>query len=148
MTTIHMGKQSIQTMSHPQSAFHQTSFHGSSLLSRRRRTIEQTTVHVQLEKLRKTGRYDCFRLQWHPIYDDKSMWPVPDHLFWDSDVAKWIEGACYFLHHSYDEKVDTAIREMVEMIRSAQKPDGYLNVHYTVVEPDKRWSNLRDMHEL
>ena len=34
------------------------------------------------------------------------------------------------------------------MIRSAQQPDGYLNIHYTVVEPEKRFTNLRDMHEL
>jgi DUF1680 family protein len=34
------------------------------------------------------------------------------------------------------------------MIQSAQQPDGYLNIHYTVVEPGKRFSNLRDFHEL
>lgn len=34
------------------------------------------------------------------------------------------------------------------MIRSAQQPDGYLNIHYTVVEPGHRFTNLRDMHEL
>lgn len=76
------------------------------------------------------------------------MWPVPFHLFWDSDIAKWIEGACYFLHDEFDEEIDRAVRELVEMIRGAQQDDGYLNVHYTVVEPGKRWSNLQDMHEL
>jgi hypothetical protein len=76
------------------------------------------------------------------------MWPVPFHLFWDSDIAKWIEGACYFLQESYDAELDTTVKELVEMIRGAQQDDGYLNVHYTVVEPDKKWSNLRDMHEL
>ncbi len=34
------------------------------------------------------------------------------------------------------------------MIRSAQQADGYLNIHYTVVEPGKRFTNLRDFHEL
>lgn len=76
------------------------------------------------------------------------MWPVPFHLFWDSDIAKWIESSCYFLRDEYDENIDKAVQELVEMIRGAQQNDGYLNVHYTVVEPDKRWSNLRDMHEL
>ncbi|OAA76001.1 hypothetical protein LEL_05685 [Akanthomyces lecanii RCEF 1005] len=135
-------------MSHPQSLFQQSSFHGKSMLSLRRDTIATTTIHTQLEQLRNTGRYDCFKLEWHAIYADKSMWPVPFHLFWDSDIAKWIEGACYLLQETYDEKIDLAIRELVAMIRSAQGEDGYLNVHYTVVEPDKRWSNLRDMHEL
>ncbi|KAH8658976.1 hypothetical protein BGZ61DRAFT_433674 [Ilyonectria robusta] len=135
-------------MSHPQSTFGQTQFHGKSLLSIRRNTIAQTSIHTQLEQLRSTGRYDCFKLKWHPIYDDKSMWPVPFHLFWDSDVAKWIEAACYLLEEQYDAEIDVAVRELVEMIRSAQQDDGYLNVHYTVVEPGKRWSNVKDMHEL
>ncbi|KAI8690562.1 hypothetical protein LRP88_07830 [Fusarium phalaenopsidis] len=135
-------------MSHPQTTFRQTTFKGDSVLSRRRKTVSRTTVHAQLEQLRSTGRYDCFKLKWHPIYADKSMWPVPFHLFWDSDIAKWIEGACYFLADDYDAEIDKTIRELVQMIRGAQQEDGYLNVHYTVVEPDKRWSNLRDMHEL
>lgn len=34
------------------------------------------------------------------------------------------------------------------MIRGAQQPDGYINIHFTVVEPGKRFTNLRDFHEL
>lgn len=135
-------------MSHPQSVFKQSAFQGPSLLSTRRTTISKVTVHEQLDLLKSTGRYDCFKLKWHPVYDDKSSWPFVPHLFWDSDIAKWIEGACYFLHGEYDERVDKAIQELVEMIRGAQGEDGYLNLHFTVVEPDKRWTNLRDMHEL
>lgn len=63
-------------------------------------------------------------------------------------MGKWIEGACYFLKQHPNEQVDNAVHELVEMIRGAQQPDGYLNIHYTVVEPDKKWTNLRDMHEL
>ncbi|KAI2631331.1 DUF1680-domain-containing protein [Hypomontagnella submonticulosa] len=135
-------------MSHPQSVFKQTAFHGKSMLSVRRNTISKIAIRTQLAQLRSTGRYDCFKLKWHPIYADKSMWPVPFHLFWDSDIAKWIEGACYFLEYEYDEELNKAIQELVEMIRDAQQEDGYLNVHYQVVEPGKRWTNLRDMHEL
>ncbi|TQS33712.1 hypothetical protein Golomagni_05932 [Golovinomyces magnicellulatus] len=135
-------------MSHPQSSYIHTTLVGDTVLSRRRATIAKVAMLEQLDRLKKTGRYDCFKLQWHPIYDDKSMWPVPFHLFWDSDVAKWIESACYFLHNEYDVRLDHAVRELVEMIRGAQQPDGYLNVHYTVVEPKRKWSNLRDMHEL
>lgn len=138
----------LVNMSHPQSVFDNTSFFGETILSRRRDIIAGITLHAQLEQLKQTGRYDCFKLKWHPIYDDKSMWPVPYHLFWDSDVAKWIESACYFLQREYDAGIDLAVRELVDMIRGAQQPDGYINMHYTVVEPQKRWSNLRDMHEL
>jgi DUF1680 family protein len=138
----------IVNMSHPQSIFHHTTFAPGSILHQRRSTVSKTTLRTQLTRLRETGRYDCFKLQWHEIYADKSMWPVPFHLFWDSDIAKWIEGACYFLHDEYDFEIDSAVQELVEMIRLAQQDDGYLNVHYTVVEPGKRWTNLQDMHEL
>ncbi|KAH7077680.1 hypothetical protein BKA63DRAFT_601745 [Paraphoma chrysanthemicola] len=135
-------------MAHPQTAFRHTSFNSGTLLAARRDTIARTTIKTQLDQFRTTGRYNCFELKWHPTYDDKSQWPVPKHLFWDSDIAKWIEGACYFLSSHYDEEIDAAVKYMVETIRSAQQADGYLNLHYIVVDPGGRWSNLRDMHEL
>ena len=66
----------------------------------------------------------------------------------DSDIAKWIEGACYFLHKQQDTNIRSAVDELVRMIQSAQQFDGYLNIHYTVVDPGKRFTNLRDFHEL
>ena len=38
--------------------------------------------------------------------------------------------------------------EFVDLIISAQQKDGYLNTHFTVVEPEKRWKNLSRAHEL
>lgn len=136
-------------MNNPQSSFRLTSFNGPSMLKTRRETIRRVTVKTQLRQLRETGRYTCFKLQWHPVYDGPDFdWPVPKSLFWDSDIAKWIEAACYFLADEYDKEVDEAVRELVDDIRSAQQPDGYLNVYFTVVKPEERWSNIRDMHEL
>lgn len=77
--------------------------------------------------------------------------------FWDSDVGKWIEAVCYFLQHNADasgpstralDDLESSVHELVDQIRKAQQPDGYLNIHYTVVEPDKRWTYLSDTHEL
>lgn len=135
-------------MSNPQSTYHHTTFNGRSTLSIRRDTIASCTIQAQLAQLKKTGRYECFELKWHPVYDDKSNWPVPPHLFWDSDLGKWIEGACYFLTEKFDPEIDAAIKYIVSTLRKAQGEDGYLNLHYTVVEPNARWTNLRDMHEL
>ncbi|KAF7185979.1 Non-reducing end beta-L-arabinofuranosidase [Pseudocercospora fuligena] len=136
-------------MAYPQTAFAATSVHDNSLIGRRRTTVCASTLLYQLQVLKDTGRYDAFKLKWHPVYDEPTVvWPIPNHLFWDSDVAKWIEGACYLLKHKAIPEVDHAIQELVEMIRSAQQPDGYLNIHYTVVEPGKRFTNLRDMHEM
>jgi len=94
------------------------------------------------QKLKETGRVDAFRLDWKP-----GMEPVP-HIFWDSDVAKWVEGASYDLALHPDPERAALLEEVTDRIASAQQPDGYLNVHFTVVEPEKRWANLRHNHEL
>lgn len=135
-------------MAYPQEAFKTTVLLPGSLVYGRRDAVARNTLFYQLDVLKKTGRYDCFKLEWKSVYSELVDWPVPKHLFWDSDIGKWIEGACYVLHDHPSGKVEQAIRELVSMIRNAQHPDGYLNLHYTVVEPGKRFTNLRDMHEL
>ena len=69
-------------------------------------------------------------------------------VFWDSDVGKWIEAASYALSHRRDEKIEALIEEIVDKFEKAQAPDGYLNCWYLGREPQNRWTNLRDNHEL
>ncbi|KAL1986655.1 hypothetical protein VTN96DRAFT_6033 [Rasamsonia emersonii] len=136
-------------MEYPQESFTATTFAPDSFWAKRRSVVRSQTLRHQLQMLKRTGRYDAFKLQWHPSYSNPpTVWPIPNHLFWDSDVAKWIEGACYFLMDEEDAEVDAAVKELVQMIREAQADDGYINIHYTVVEPGKRFTNLKDMHEL
>lgn len=136
-------------MEYPQESFYATTFTPGSFWARRRLVARSNTLRHQLQMLKSTGRYDAFKLKWHPSYSDPpTIWPIPNHLFWDSDVAKWIEGACYFLTDQQDDEIDAAVKDLVQMIQGAQMEDGYLNIHYTVVEPGKRFTNLKDMHEL
>jgi DUF1680 family protein len=136
-------------MAYPQATFIHTKFASGSFIARKRDVVAQTTIQYQLDVLKKTGRYDAFKLKWRDDYHDEPRhWPVPNHLFWDSDVAKWIEGACYFLHEMKDEAIEDAVVELVDMISKAQQPDGYLNIHFTVVDPKGRFCDLRDLHEL
>jgi len=44
--------------------------------------------------------------------------------------------------------IEGQIDEITETLAKAQAPDGYLNCWYLGREPDKRWTNLRDNHEL
>ncbi|MDI9520283.1 MAG: glycoside hydrolase family 127 protein [Bacillota bacterium] len=69
-------------------------------------------------------------------------------VFQDSDVAKWLEAVAYSLEAKKDEKLETLADEVIDLIARAQQDDGYLNTYFTVKEPDKRWTNLRDCHEL
>ncbi|MFZ6029941.1 MAG: glycoside hydrolase family 127 protein [Chloroflexota bacterium] len=108
----------------------------------RLRVNREKTLPIEYRQLKETGRIDAFRLAWKP--GD----PNPPHIFWDSDVAKWLEAASYAIATHPDPALDALMDEVIALIAGAQQPDGYLNVHFTAVEPEKRWMNLRDAHEL
>jgi len=69
------------------------------------------------------------------------------HIFWDSDVAKWIEAASYSLHTHPDAALEARIDAVIADIAAAQEPDGYLQTHFTVARPQERWKHFND-HEL
>ncbi len=69
-------------------------------------------------------------------------------FFNDSDVYKVVEGAAYTLSMYPDPKLDEYLDNLISKFASAQQKDGYLNTYFTLVEPDKRWTNLPVMHEL
>ena len=50
--------------------------------------------------------------------------------------------------HRRDADIEAKIEAIVDDLEKAQAPDGYLNCWYLGREPDKRWTNLRDNHEL
>jgi DUF1680 family protein len=108
----------------------------------RMETNRLRTIPIEYSQCKDTGRIDAFKLQWKPGM------PNEPHIFWDSDVAKWIEAAAYTLATTPDKDLEKLLDEVIEDIATAQQEDGYLNTHFTVVEPDKRWTNLRDLHEL
>ncbi len=69
-------------------------------------------------------------------------------VFIDSDLYKALEAVSYSLAATPDAQLEAQLDEIIEKIRAAQAPDGYLNTWFQVNAPDKRWTNLRDKHEL
>ena len=69
-------------------------------------------------------------------------------VFQDSDVAKWLEAAAYSLALKPDPALSARVDGMVALIARCQQPDGYLNTYFTVREPENRWKNLLECHEL
>ncbi len=108
----------------------------------RQETNRTVTLPVEYEQCEKTGRLAAWKLDWKPGQ------PNPPHIFWDSDVAKWMEAAAYSLKTCPDAALERRLDKVIALMEKAQAQDGYLNSHYLAVEPDKRWTNLRDCHEL
>jgi DUF1680 family protein len=69
-------------------------------------------------------------------------------MFNDSDVYKVLEAASYSLAAHPDPALEKQADDIIARIVAARQPDGYLNTYYTLAEPGKRWTNLRDMHEM
>ena len=69
-------------------------------------------------------------------------------VFQDSDVAKWLEGVAYALEVRPDAELEERADKVIEIIEKAQQDDGYLNTFFTIKEPEHRWQNLQECHEL
>ena len=73
---------------------------------------------------------------------------VTTQMFWDSDFGKSIETAAYALNRHRDGELEARVDEVIDAYGRLQAEDGYLNSWYLRIEPGKRWTNLRDRHEL
>jgi uncharacterized protein len=69
-------------------------------------------------------------------------------VFQDSDLAKWLEAVGYSLAVSPNQELEELADKAIDLIEKAQHEDGYLNTYFTLKEPNKRWTNLLDCHEL
>lgn len=69
-------------------------------------------------------------------------------VFQDTDVAKWLEAVGFSLASEKDEALEQTADEVIDIIAKAQCPDGYLNTYFTIKEPEKRWTDLCEGHEL
>jgi len=69
-------------------------------------------------------------------------------VFQDSDAAKWIEAAAYSLAWYPDSALEKTLDGAIDVICNAQQKDGYLDTYYIINGLDKRFTNLKDNHEL
>lgn len=69
-------------------------------------------------------------------------------VFQDTDVAKWLQAVAYSLEPFPDPALESLADDVISLIGRAQQPDGYLNTYYTIEEPQGRWQNLMEGHEL
>ena len=110
--------------------------------SARIKANREQTIPRNYRQCKETGRIDALKLEWKPGQ------PHQPHIFWESDVAKFIEAASYHLQSHPDADLEAKVDGVIALLAAAQQPDGYLNAYYTVVKPGERWTQLRDNHEL
>ena len=112
--------------------------------------VLKRTIPSQHAKLAEVGILDSLKLPKPipPLTMPRNNHGFTVQVFWDSDVGKWIEAAAYALAHRRDPDIEARIDAIVDDLAKAQAPDGYLNCWYNGREPEKRWTNLRDNHEL
>ncbi|MCR5484914.1 MAG: glycoside hydrolase family 127 protein [Clostridiales bacterium] len=107
----------------------------------RKKINSDVTLGCVRDQFEKTGRMDAFKFDW------KEGMPNRPHIFWDSDVAKWIEAASYVIEETGNKALTDYIEKLIDLIEKNQSPDGYFNIYYTVVEPEERFKH-RMQHEL
>ena len=101
------------------------------------------SIPVNLEMLEKSGNIRNFELA---AARQTNGFSGP--VFMDSDLYKAIEAAAYSLATHPDADLEKRLEVIIQKIAAAQQSDGYLNTYFIVKEPGKRWTNLRDWHEL
>ncbi|MBB2974129.1 glycoside hydrolase family 127 protein [Mesorhizobium sp. RMAD-H1] len=75
-------------------------------------------------------------------------WGGTTQMFWDSDLGKSIETVAYSLYRRPNPRLEARVDAIIDMYEKLQDEDGYLNAWFQRVQPDRRWKNLRDHHEL
>ena len=70
------------------------------------------------------------------------------HIFWESDLAKLMEGAFFTMQQKQNSKLLKICNVIIDKIISNQEKSGYLNFYFTFHEPKNKFTNLRDRHEL
>ena len=69
-------------------------------------------------------------------------------VFMDSDVYKWIEAAAFEHARQPGDWLRSHMASAIDVVAAAQGDDGYVNSHYQVAEPDRRWTDFAQGHEL
>ncbi|MBB3310105.1 hypothetical protein FHT78_001848 [Rhizobium sp. BK196] len=75
-------------------------------------------------------------------------WGGTTQMFWDSDLGKSIETVAYSLYRRPNPQLEARVDQIIDMYEKLQDKDGYLNAWFQRVQPGRRWTNLRDHHEL
>ena len=73
---------------------------------------QKKTLTANYQHLKRQGRIDAWT--W------KKGQPNKPHIFWDSDVAKWIEAVSYHLANKRNRSLEMKVDHVVDIMANAQ----------------------------
>jgi len=103
--------------------------------------LRNVTAQAVYDRFQDTFRFEALKCSW------KEGDPNMPHIFWDSDVAKWIEGVACLLAVEKNENLEALADAAIADIIKNSDENGYFNSHFLVTEQEKRFQ-IRDCHEL
>lgn len=109
----------------------------------KQRVSREVTVDAVYDRFEETKRFEAMKCD--KAQHEREGWQP--HIFWDSDCAKWIEGAAYTLEYEKNDRIEEKIDNLVDMMCASQLENGYYNAYFNVYDTDKRFT-IRDKHEL
>lgn len=101
--------------------------------------VNDITLKSVYDRFKETHRFDALDCKW------KEGEPDMPHVFWDSDIAKWIESVGYDLRFYDNPELEKIVDESVEKIIKNRDENGYFNSHFLVT--GERFTE-RQEHEL
>ncbi len=101
--------------------------------------INNVTLKSVYDRFYETHRFAALDCTW------KEGEPDMPHVFWDSDIAKWLEGLAYILSFYKNDELEKIADESIEKITKNSDENGYFNSHFLVT--GERFTD-RSEHEL
>ena len=125
-------------------SLHQVSI-TSGFWEERQRVNRDRTIPAIYQKLEDTGRIKSWSgVRTHETLSERSV----VHMFWDSDTGKWLESVAYSLATHPDPTLKAIADDLIDAIEGTQHDNGYLNTYFPLLNPESKWANLRDWHEM
>lgn len=103
-------------------------------------TVSEVSVYNVYKRFEETGRFAALNCTWKP--GD----PFEPHIFWDSDIAKWIESVAFIIEKRPCPELEKVVDDVAEAMEKNADEYGYFNSCY-LVHDKPRWSDRTD-HEL
>ncbi len=103
--------------------------------------IAETTLQAVYDRFFETHRFAALDCKWKEG-DPAEQFP---HVFWDSDIAKWLEGLAYSLRFNKNDALEKIADESIAKIEKNRDEHGYYNSHFLVT--GERFT-VRNEHEL